>query len=289
MSSHGHESSQADAAVPRFQRASGEGRPNVQELQRACLVLNTSEYCHETAAQLEERLIEKIHADLKKRVSLEAEKQLFLSTVSAALLAILNELEQSVEPSFAAMSRSPWRDAEFVSSESAYLGDVVRTIQATIAVARDSVEHKKYIRTICDKVVGVILAKFTQTIVRCRPISQTGAEQVSRSCAGRLTRLTVDRSDPAGFARAESVLDEAAARSGRQCASTDVLLAIREQERRESRHPDEGRHDARRACRRVCQALPHPDPLPLLFRLSKSPGSQGAFSLLLLGLAVRFC
>ena len=160
----------------------------MQELQRACLVLNTSEYCHETATQLEERLVEKIHPDFKRRVSLANEKQLFLSTVSAALLAILNELEQSLDPYFATMARSPWRDAEFVSSESAYVGDIVRSMQATIAVVRDNVEHKKYIRTICDKVVGVVLAKFSQTIVRCRPISQTGAEQ-----AGAIFSQSTDR------------------------------------------------------------------------------------------------
>lgn len=136
---------------------SGEGRPSVQELQRACLVLNTSEYCHETSSQLEERLVEKIHPDLKNRVSLENERQIFLSTVSASLLAILNELEQSVDPYFGAMARSPWRDAEFVSSESAYVGDIVRALQATVAVVREAVEHKKYIRTICDKIVGRVV------------------------------------------------------------------------------------------------------------------------------------
>lgn len=41
-----------NAALIKFDRRSGEGRPNLQELQTACLVLNTGEYCLETAAQV---------------------------------------------------------------------------------------------------------------------------------------------------------------------------------------------------------------------------------------------
>lgn len=33
-------------------RSSDGGRPNVQELQSACLVLNTAEYCQETTSQV---------------------------------------------------------------------------------------------------------------------------------------------------------------------------------------------------------------------------------------------
>jgi hypothetical protein len=41
-----------NSALIKFDRRSGEGRPNLQELQTACLVLNTGEYCLETAAQV---------------------------------------------------------------------------------------------------------------------------------------------------------------------------------------------------------------------------------------------
>ena len=39
-------------ALIKYDRRSGEGRPNVFELQTACLVLNTAEYCLETASQV---------------------------------------------------------------------------------------------------------------------------------------------------------------------------------------------------------------------------------------------
>ncbi|GAA5915432.1 hypothetical protein JCM6882_001421 [Rhodosporidiobolus microsporus] len=166
------------AALIKFDRRSGEGRPNMQELQTACLVLNTAEYCLETASQLEERLREVIDPTLRDRVSLQHEKDLFTSTVSSALLAILRELELTIDPAFAAMARSPWRDAEYVSSESAYVSELERGLKAVVGAVREGVEQKKYVRSTCDKVVGLVLAKFTQAIVKCRPIAQTGAEQI---------------------------------------------------------------------------------------------------------------
>ncbi|KAK4054690.1 Vacuolar protein sorting-associated protein 53 [Microbotryomycetes sp. JL221] len=165
-------------AQDKYDRRSGEGRPNIRELQTACLVLNTAEYCLETASQLEERLQDKIDPEFKDRVSLEAEKETFAATISAALLAIVRELELTIEGPFNQMLKSPWKDAEFVSSESGFVGDLTRDIVTVVGVIRDGVEQKKYVRSVCDKVVGLVLAKFTQTIVRCRPISQTGAEQI---------------------------------------------------------------------------------------------------------------
>ncbi|SGY14176.1 BQ5605_C010g06090 [Microbotryum silenes-dioicae] len=166
-------------ALVKTDRRSVEGRgPSLHELQTACLVLNTAEYCLETATQLEERLIEKIDADLKAQVSLEREKDLFVQTTSASLLAILKELEMSLEGPFNLMLRSPWRDVEYVSNESPYVADLVRCVETVVTVVRDGVEQKKYVRSVCDKIVGLVLAKFTQTIVRCRPIAQIGAEQI---------------------------------------------------------------------------------------------------------------
>ncbi|GAA5969374.1 hypothetical protein JCM8115_003118 [Rhodotorula mucilaginosa] len=166
------------AALVKFDRKSTEGRPNMQELQTACLVLNTAEYCHETATQLEERLQERIHPDFRDRVSLEAEKELFTGATSASLLAIMRELEFTIEPCFASMARNPWREVEYVSSESGYVAELAKALNTVVDAVRDGVEQKKYVRSTCDKIVGLVLAKFTQTIVRCRPITQIGAEQI---------------------------------------------------------------------------------------------------------------
>lgn len=97
---------------------------------------------------------ETIHVDFKSSVTLEAEKELFQSTLSAAILAILRELELTVDRAFAQMARSPWRDVEIVSSESAYVLELTRGISTVVGVAREGIEMKKYVRSVCDKIVG---------------------------------------------------------------------------------------------------------------------------------------
>lgn len=77
------------------------------------------------------------------------------------------------------MARSPWREAEFVSSESEYVQELVRGIKTVVGVVREGLEQKKYLRSVCDKLVGLVLARFSAGVVRCRPIAQVGAEQVS--------------------------------------------------------------------------------------------------------------
>ncbi len=144
-------------------------------------MLNTAEYCQETTSQLEESLKERIAPDFRDRVTLAAERDLFTNSTSAALLAILHELELTIEPPFTQMVRSPWKDAEFVSSESEYVQELVRGVKVVVGVVREGLEQKKWLRSVCDKLVGLVLARFTAAVVRCRPIAQIGAEQVSRA------------------------------------------------------------------------------------------------------------
>lgn len=87
-------------------------------------------------------------------MTLEGEREIFLGTISAALLSILHEVELTTDVSFAQMLRSPWRDLEFVSSESSYVAELTRSIQTVVGVVREGVEQKKYVRSVCDKIVG---------------------------------------------------------------------------------------------------------------------------------------
>lgn len=109
-----------------------------------------------SSTQLEERLREVIDPTLRDRVSLQHEKDLFTSVVSSSLLAILRELELTIDPAFAAMSRSPWREAEYVSSESQYVGELERGLKSVVGAVREGVEQKKYVRSTCDKIVGCV-------------------------------------------------------------------------------------------------------------------------------------
>jgi hypothetical protein len=98
--------------------------------------------------------------------------------ISTALTAMLRELDFAIMPALTAMSRAPWQSQEFVSTESVYMNDLVTSINGVVGSIKGHVEHRKYIRSLADRVATLILAKLTATLVRARPISQIGAEQV---------------------------------------------------------------------------------------------------------------
>lgn len=77
------------------------------------------------------------------------------STISAALTALLREMELNLEPAFQSMSRLSWREAdlEHVSSESEYVSTLRRSLEIVVDVVRDKVDQRKYFRSFCDRVV----------------------------------------------------------------------------------------------------------------------------------------
>lgn len=82
---------------------------------------------------------------------------------------------------------------------------------------------------------SLVLAKFTQTIVRCRPITQIGAEQVRRfdrdvltaaPCVGELTCFAI--TDPSRLARHQEHSFAPCRRTRRHCAYTDIVSDARQ-------------------------------------------------------------
>lgn len=47
-------------------------------------------------------------------------------------------------------------------------------------LAREVVEKKKYLRNFYDKAANVIIGRFTNAIVKSRPVKEAGAQQVRR-------------------------------------------------------------------------------------------------------------
>ncbi|WOO80628.1 Vacuolar protein sorting-associated protein 53 [Vanrija pseudolonga] len=160
-------------------RRSLEGRgPQLQETKNACMVLNTAEYCLNTSLQLEDRLKDKVKDELKDSISFQDERDAFTGAMSQCVTTILRELEQSCEPAFAAILKTPWRDLENVSGRSAYVVDLVGSIKEVAECVRSRIESKKYIRNFADKAVGLVIARFTQAVVKSRPLKKIGAEQI---------------------------------------------------------------------------------------------------------------
>ncbi|KAI3482392.1 hypothetical protein L1887_54947 [Cichorium endivia] len=188
---------------PEPARRSIDVRPNIAEIQKWCLVLNTADYCATTAGQLEDKLREKIHADFKDAVSLDDERSIFNTLVAYAVQTLARELELCSEPIWNSMLRPavPWsqiqprtdraHEAGAASANSQYVTDLASLLEQIGVVVRQDVENKRYVRSWCDKVVSVVTTRFLQALVRLRPLSQPMADQLLAD-ASALRKSLVD-------------------------------------------------------------------------------------------------
>ncbi|CDU25724.1 related to VPS53-subunit of VP51-54 complex, required for protein sorting [Sporisorium scitamineum] len=172
---------------PEPARRSIDARPNIAEIQKWCLVLNTADYCASTSSQLEEKLREKIHSDYKDAISLDEERDIFTTLVSYAVQTLARELELCSEPIWNSMLRPaiPWSQLQprsnavgGSSGKSQYVMDMASLLEQIGVVVRQDVENKRYVRSWCDKIVSVLTARFMQGLVRLRPLTQGMAEQL---------------------------------------------------------------------------------------------------------------
>ncbi|KAI9507909.1 Vps53-like protein [Russula earlei] len=159
-------------------RRSVDVRHDVNEIGNACLVINTAEYCQTTAQELEEKVRQRIQGDFKERVSLQTECDLFISVAVAAIIALLRELEAVCEPALTSLTRMTWTNHELVTGQSPYVGDIVRALESITEAIVPLIESKKYLRNFFDKASSLVITRFTNALVRSRPLKEKGAEQL---------------------------------------------------------------------------------------------------------------
>ena len=100
------------------------------------------------------------------------------SVISSAIVVQLRELELACEPAFSTMSRTAWNTLSQVVGQSPYTIELVKVAEQVADTIRPQVEQKKYLKNFFDKVCSLILAKFTNALVKSRPLKETGAEQL---------------------------------------------------------------------------------------------------------------
>ncbi|KAI0256226.1 Vps53-like protein [Lactifluus subvellereus] len=159
-------------------RRSADVRYDQNEIKNACLVINTAEYCQSTAQELEEKVRQRINGDFKERISLQTECDLFISVASSAIIVLLRELEAVCEPALATLTRTTWINHELVTGQSPYIGDLVHALESVTEAIVPLVESKKYLRNLFDKASSLVFTRFTNALVRSRPLKENGAEQV---------------------------------------------------------------------------------------------------------------
>ncbi|KAF8345521.1 Vps53-like protein [Amanita rubescens] len=163
---------------PSAPRRSTDSRFDPQELKHSCIVINTADYCQTTAVDLEEKIRQEIDEGFKEKITLQTERDLFVSVISSAIVVQLRELELACESAFSTMSRTAWNTLNQVVGQSPYTHEVIKAAEQVADTIKPHVEQKKYLRNFFDKACSLILAKFTNALVKSRPLKEIGAEQL---------------------------------------------------------------------------------------------------------------
>ncbi|KZV93409.1 hypothetical protein EXIGLDRAFT_612935 [Exidia glandulosa HHB12029] len=159
-------------------RKSTDSRVNLHDVANACTLINTAEYCYVTAAELEDKIKEKISDDYKEKVTLQVERDLFMSVISSAIVALLRELDTAMEPSLRQITSTSWATQDAVYGPSPYVAGLVTSVETVVEAARNSIEQKKWTRNFLDKAANLVITRFTACLVKSRPLRELGAEQI---------------------------------------------------------------------------------------------------------------
>ncbi|EUC58213.1 vacuolar sorting-associated-like protein [Rhizoctonia solani AG-3 Rhs1AP] len=163
-------------------RKSTESRFNPSEIQKLCLVLNTADYCQTTAGQLEEKIKDKITPEEAEEgegeFSMQEEQDLFVSVISTCLTLLLRELENTADSPFQTLLKSNWGAIETVTGTSAWVEELATATASVSEVIHDKIEPKKYVRSFCDRASNALVTRFTNALVKSRPIKGLGGEQL---------------------------------------------------------------------------------------------------------------
>lgn len=149
--------------------------PSVEDL---ILVLNTADYCYTTCNQLEDKIKSRIDENLKQTVDLQSQADSFMGIASAAVRALVRKVEVDLEPCWREMRNTPWGKLEAVNDHSSYVGELLAKCKARSEEFLPLLHKHQYARAFADHLVELASNLFINNIFQCKPISETGAEQV---------------------------------------------------------------------------------------------------------------
>ena len=164
--------------LDRFSEQSAAKEPPLEDI---ILVLNTADYCHITCAQLEEKIKGRMDVELKSKVDFQNQQDTFIGVASAAIRSLLRKVDHDCEPIWREMRNVPWSKLDNVGDQSSFVGELLRRIKLRTAEILRLLYKQQYARAFCDNLVEFFANTYLANIVLCRPVSETGAEQVRNS------------------------------------------------------------------------------------------------------------
>lgn len=142
-----------------------------------CYIVNTAEYCHETAGQLAENISKIIDAQFADMVDMSEEQDEFSAVITRALMTLVHGLETKLETELAAMTRVPWAALESVGDQSEYVNGISAILSSSVPVL-GGLLSPVYFQYFLDKLAASLAPRFYLNIYKCKHISETGAQQM---------------------------------------------------------------------------------------------------------------
>ncbi|GAB7354055.1 hypothetical protein MBLNU459_g4635t1 [Dothideomycetes sp. NU459] len=154
---------------------SGPNGPSVEDI---IVILNTADYCYQTTNQLEERIKSRIDEEFKEQVDLQSQADSFMGIASAAVRTLVRKVELDCEAPWREMRNVQWSRMENVGDSSAYASSLLACVKARTSEILNYLHKPQYARAFCDNLVDTLTNALINNLVVCRPISETGAEQM---------------------------------------------------------------------------------------------------------------
>ncbi|KNE66837.1 hypothetical protein AMAG_19532 [Allomyces macrogynus ATCC 38327] len=145
-----------------------------------CRVLNTAQYCATITGQLQDKLIEKTVPPFQAQISLARQAEAFKATTMAAVKCLVRTLVDgpATDAAWTAMGRIAWGSLAMAGDRSDYIAHIIRVLQEVVPVVFSGIAEQAMFKSFCDKVAEAVPNKFYGVILKSKPVSEVGAEQL---------------------------------------------------------------------------------------------------------------
>jgi hypothetical protein len=147
-------------------------------IEDSIIILNTADYCYQTSLQLEEKIKSRIDADLRPQVDLQSPADAFLGVASTAIRSLVHRTEVDCEPAWREMRSISWGKLDSVGDQSGFVAILLSRVKDKARETLRYLQKPQYARAYCDNLVDALVTTYVHNIVACRPVSESGAEQM---------------------------------------------------------------------------------------------------------------
>eukprot|EP00898_Chlorokybus_atmophyticus_P008215 jgi/Chlat1/8395/Chrsp80S07907 len=148
-----------------------------REERTLCFIINTGEYCSETAEQLRQSVAKVINASFIEQMDMSGEQEQFSGLITRALAILVLGIETRLEAALQGMAKTNWGSLEGVGDQSEYVNMINQVLTSSVPQMHELMPPL-YFRFFCDKLAASFAPRFYVNIFKCKRISETGAQQM---------------------------------------------------------------------------------------------------------------